>query len=385
MFNQKSKNNAIKKVVFDANPLVRSKSGVGYLTHQLVQSLACVNPETIYVGHYFNFLAKKHVNNLPAAANITYVRSLLFPSKFLGLLRKLGMQPPYNLFTKNSADIVLFTNFVSMPYTGNTPAVVAVYDLCFVDCPEFVADKNGAYLRRWVPPSINRADLVLTISNFTKSRLMEVYDVPESKIHVMPVPPIQKAIPAQGVVEKFELTGGYILFVGTIEPRKNILTLLYAYEKLDETLRAKYALVLVGGEGWKDDEIKKRIESLQHKNFKIIQTGYVSNEEKSALYEKASLYVQPSHYEGFGMPVLEAMSYGKPVLCSNISVFHEVAGDAAIFFDKDNPSALASILADLLTNPAKLTELSKKSTVKAKSFPNWNTVAQDLTKRINKI
>lgn len=257
-----------------------------------------------------------------------------------------------------------------------------MHDLSFIDCPEFVSEKNASYLRKWVPVSVKRADIVLTISEFTKSRIMNAYNVPENKIHVMPVPPGTKAKADGSVFAKHSINNPYILFVGTMEPRKNIETLLSAYEKLPPQIKQTHALILVGGKGWKDGAIRAKIADLQKSEHNIICTGYVTEEEKSALYEKATICIQPSHYEGFGMPILEAMNYGKPVICSDIDVFHEVAGDAAIYFDTKSSDDLTNKIQQIISDPAQLSALSQKALARITSVPGWDTVANDLYDRI---
>lgn len=377
----------MKKLLFDANPLAsNNKSGVGYLTQRLIESLADLAPNELELtGHYFNFLRAKDVSAaLSVRPNLHYKATVLIPTKVLNGLRRLGIELPFSWFARTSADVVLFPNFVSMPTGKGKINVVAVHDISFVDCPEYVSERNGSFLRRWVPVSVRRADIVLTISEFTKSRIMEVYNVPAEKIHVMHVPPAKPVRPDPNTLKKFGITSSYLLFVGTLEPRKNIQTLLSAYDQLPDSIRQKYTLVLVGGKGWKDEAIHTTITELQSKGRRIVWTGYATEAEKSALYENSVFCIQPSHYEGFGMPILEAMSYGKPVLCSDLPVFHEVAGDAATYFATSSVAALAEKILQLITNPDQLVELSDRATKKMISIPGWNDVAQDVYRRITR-
>jgi glycosyltransferase involved in cell wall biosynthesis len=375
----------LRQLLFDANPLAsNSKSGVGFLTQRLIEALADVAPtELELTGHYFNFLGRKDImDSLPSRPNLRYQTTTLVPTKLLNGLRRIGIELPFSLFARTSADIVLFPNFVSMPTRKNILHVLAVHDLSFVDCPQYVSERNASYLRRWVPISIRRANIVLTISEFTKSRIMNEYGVPAENIHVMAVPPATKAAADTSVHAKHHIDMPYMLFVGTLEPRKNIETLISAYEKLPDAIRQKYALVLVGGKGWKDESIHAKIAELQASGHNVIWTGYATEAEKSALYEKATLCIQPSHYEGFGMPILEAMSYGKPVLCSDIEVFHEVASDAAAYFATEDPDDLATKITQIIDDPARLADLSAKASTRAMAVPDWPAVASALYARI---
>lgn len=371
------------KIIFDANPLLTNKSGVGYFTQELITQMAIhLDKKVSLKGYYFNFLKRKNIS-LPAAPNVTYVESTFMPAKLLNATRRLGFQAPLELFTMQRSDVVLFPNFVSLPLVTDAVKVIAVHDLCFIDCPQYVSERNTAFLQRWVPRSVQTADIVLTISEFTKQRIIDVYDIKEEKIHVMPIPPQTPAAPDEKILQTYKLKKSkYLLFVGTIEPRKNIVGLLKAYDHLPQQIKPEYPLVLVGGKGWNDEEIIALIKDLSKKKLKIIQTGYVSDAEKAALYQSASAVVQPSHYEGFGMPILEAMSYGKPVLCSDIAVFHEVGGNAPLFFDKDNPSDMANVISKLLKDPKKIEMLSKKSRQRIREFTNWQSVIQNFYDRI---
>lgn len=374
------------KIIFDANPLIVNKSGVGYYTQHLVLALAHACPDTIeLLGHYFNFLGRRTPSELPKAANINYIQSRVIPGKVLNLCRRFGFQPYFEIFTRHRADVTLFPNFVALPGLSKTPAVVAVHDLSFIDCPEYVSASNRSFLKKWVPSSIEKSELVITISNFTKSRIMQIYDVPENKIHITPIPPPTPIKPNREILRKYGLSNGYLLFVGTIEPRKNIIGLVNAYALLPVSTRNNLPLVLVGGSGWNDQEILTRIKELQVSGLRIIQTGYVSQAEKSALYGSATLCVQPSHYEGFGMPVLEAMSYGKPVACSDIEVLHEVAGDAAVYFDQTNQQAMADTLTKILYDKHLLEEYAMRSKKHIANFPTWPQVATELYDKLQEL
>jgi glycosyltransferase involved in cell wall biosynthesis len=372
------------KIIFDASPLVMPKSGVGFFTHSLISELAVNYPEEVQlVGHYFNFMGRrKQPDDLPRYPNITYVESRLFPARIISLLRKFGLQLPYKFFTRQSGDIFLFPNFVSFPGTGKAKRIVIIYDLSYIDCPEYASEKLRKFLKHWAGPSARSADIVLTISEFTKQRIVDVYGISAQKIHVVQIPPRAPAEPDLGIIKRHGLDQNYLLFVGTIEPRKNIIGLLGAYANLSQELRDKHPLVLAGGKGWNDEEIITKLSELKNAGLNIVQTGYISEADKSSLYQNALLCIQPSHYEGFGMPILEAMSFGKPVACSDISVFHEVAGEAALFFNQNEPKSITAVIEQLLLDPNKRAVLSTKSIERIKSYPTWSIVVSDLYERL---
>lgn len=368
------------KIVFDANPITQNtKSGVGYFTASLIRALSNNSPEkTRLIGHYFNFLDRKSITGLPQASNISYVHSKLFPTKLLNIGRRLGFQPPIELFSRQSADITLFTNFTAMPTVLGGKRVSIIYDVSYIDCPEYAPDRLVSYLRKWVPYTVRASDLIIVNSEFTKQRLINEYKIDENKVEVIPIPPIEHSTPDNKIHKKQNIDRKYILFVGTIEPRKNIEALLDAYAKLDKNLKGVYALVLAGGKGWKDNGILQQIVDLQNQGLNIIQTGYVTDAEKSALYEKATLCVQPSLYEGFGMPILEAMSYDKPVACSDIAVFREIAGDSASYFEPSSPDSIAKSISKILTDNTLQRKLIQESKKRIENYPTWDKIGREL-------
>jgi glycosyltransferase involved in cell wall biosynthesis len=374
------------KIMFDANPLVTNKSGVGYYTDQLIRSLASFGSDEVeLVGYYFNFGGRKRITNLPKGTNIHYKEIRFMPGKILNICRYLGFQFPLQLLIRGKADVVLSTNFVPSLVKHNSKQVVAIHDLAYIDYPDFVSAKNGSFLRTQVPKTLKHTDLVVTISSFTKERLIDVYKINEGEIYITPIPPASHVKSDKSILKRLELGNGYLLFVGTIEPRKNIIGFVEAYALLDKRIQDNFPLVLTGGKGWNDDQTLERIEALRAHGLQIIQTGYVSDAEKAALYENATMCVQPSHYEGLGMPILEAMSYNKPVACSDIDVFHELAANAAIYFDKDDPASIANALTKVIGNTKMRNHLIELGKQRLADYPNWEQVALGLLTRIQQL
>lgn len=370
------------RVLFDANPLLNEKTGVGYFTSSLIEHLARSYPDSIeLVGHYFNFRGKKQPAALPKASNIHYVSTQLFPTKLLNILRRAGIELPIEYFARTKADVHLFTNFVSFPSLDKTPSMLFVHDTSFEDVPSFVADRNGSFLRRFVPVSINRASIIVTISNFSAARIKTLYS-PKKKIEAVAVPPNKPLKSSNEVLRSLHIPKEYLLFVGTIEPRKNIETLLDALPLIYE--KTQISLVLAGGKGWKDDVIQEKLKKLEHQGIPVISTGYVTDEQKAALYSGAKLYIQPSHYEGFGMPILEAMSYGLPVVCSDIDVFKEVAGESALYFSAPSSKSLADTVLKAMSNN-KQSELRTRSKQRIAAYPTWDHVSRQVYKELRAI
>jgi len=357
-----------------------AKTGIGYYVDFLIRKLGAQPRDLDLRGYFFDFLGSNH-KNVPNIPGVTFRKISLIPGKILSVTRRLGFQPHLELFTSTkSADIIFYTNYVALPTLRRRKMALAVYDLSFLDCPEFTQPVNLKYLQRFCPPSIKSADVIVTISEFTKQRLLHYYPDLRAEIVVTPIPPVADAVRKNNIIPT-RLTdlgvhaGKYILYLGTIEPRKNIKQLVEAYALLPQEARDVYSLVLAGGKGWKDEEILNAIATARGAGCNIIQTGYISDDEKVALYSNARCFTLPSHYEGFGMPILEAMQYDIPVAVSDIPVFHEVAGEAASYFDKDNPSSIANSLQQVLSDEAKRTRLCTYGTQQLTSF-SWQHNAE---------
>ncbi len=377
------------RVLFDASSLLSSQSGVGFFTEGLISSLAQHQGDDLELtGYYFNFLGRKRPSfNLPSSVHLKPVR--FFPGIFLPLLaRRFGWQVPIELLVWRKYDFHLFPNFVSLPTLRKTPSLLAVHDLGCYDHPEFVQEKNLVYLQKLLRPSIRRSSGLLTISAFTKQRLEHYFPNFAGRITIAHIPPPahqpkRSSLP-QTILSKGIKAKHYLLYVGTIEPRKNLVNLIKAYRALPDNLRSTYSLVLVGGKGWRDETILSAITEAQAAGLQVIQTGYVTNAEKAALYSNATCFVLPSVYEGFGMPVLEAAAYNLPVAVSDIPVLHEVAGDSALYFDPKNPNSIAKALEKLLTSGDLRRDYARRSRQNLQRF-DWQNVAHEVAKTIQEI
>jgi O-antigen biosynthesis alpha-1,3-mannosyltransferase len=360
--------------------LDRKKTGVGYYISHLASSLQHnYRQELDLTGYYFNFLSRNK-NDLDQYKTLKFHKISLIPGKILSVCRSLGFQPYLEIFVRQKSDAVIFTNFVSLPQLQKTKTALIVYDLSFLDVPQYSQEKNLAYLRRFCGPSIKRADVIITISEFTKKRIEHYFPDLNSKIVVTPIPPAADiSITSTGLSPRLITSGvaagKYILYLGTVEPRKNIQNLVLAYQQLEPAIQKKHPLVIAGGKGWKDGNIWSAINTARSKGANIVMTGYITDDEKSALYSNAACFVLPSHYEGFGMPLLEAMQYGIPTAASDIEVFHELADDATLYFDKDNPQDIAQKLLRLLSDKKLCHLLSKKGQSRVESF-SWQANAE---------
>lgn len=375
-----------KRIVFDASPLLVNKTGVAYYTESLVTNLANQYPDEFeLVGFYYNFLGKRSTAHFPKAPNLRFHAVRFTPSKLIYQLRRWGIEFPIEYLSGTRADFVLYPNFLSYPSIHKTPSAPVIHDLTFVDLPETVAKKNQHDLERFVPKAVERSAFVITVSEFTKRKLCKLYDLPAENVLVTPIPPEatrkisterQQALLSAAGIDK-----PYILFVGTVEPRKNLTGLVEAYKLLPQRLRNTYSLVIAGRIGWNCQAEKTAFAEAKNNGYNVHHLGYVDEETRSSLFTNTTLFVSASSYEGYGMPVIEAMSAGTPVAVSDIEVFREVARDNALYFNQTSPASIAKTLERALSDDTLRAKLSQASLHQVANF-DWKAVATNVHDRI---
>ena len=227
--------------------------------------------------------------------------------------------------------------------------------------------------------TLKTADKIITDSNSTKNDLINYFNIPEEKIRVILLAADEKFKPLSNkeikeAKQKYNLNFPFILYVGTLEPRKNIPSLIKAFYKLKKK-NLQYKLVIAGKKGWKYKEIFETIDKLNLQSD-VVFTGYVPDEDLPALYNAADLFVYPSVYEGFGLPPLEAMACGTPVITSNTSSLPEVVGDAGIMVDPYDVDRLADAMQEVLTDEGLRADMTKKGLGRAKMF-SWEKCARE--------
>ena len=234
------------------------------------------------------------------------------------------------------------------------PSVMTVHDLIFERYPQHHTRANRAFLRVAMPLFVRRADAIIAVSQHTRRDLLEVYATPPQKVYVVEEGIDERFRPAgeadiRRVKERYSIRRPYLLMVGTLEPRKNHALAFRALAQL-KAEGWPHCLVAVGGGGWLFDAVQHQVESLQLSDD-VIFAGHVADADLPALYSGADCFLMPSLYEGFGIPVLEAMACGAPVVCSKVSSLPEVAGEAARFIEPLTAEGLADAVRQVLSHP----------------------------------
>lgn len=272
-------------------------------------------------------------------------------------------------------DLVHGLAFIA-PLACSCPTVVTVHDLSFALFPEFFRGPNAAYLRLFTHLACRRAAAVIAVSENTRADVMRLYGVPGGRVTAIPhgVSPVFKPRSPEEIArfkQERGLPDHLILFLGTLEPRKNLVNLLEAFARLSPPFPAR--LALAGGKGWYYEPILAAVERLGLKD-QVIWPGYIPAGELPLWYNAADVFAFPSRYEGFGMPVLEAMACGTPVVTSTAACLPEVAGDAALAAAPDDVDGLSEALRRALTDSALRDDLRRKGLARAARF-TWQDAA----------
>lgn len=356
------------RVCIDVSAAVGQTAGIARYVRELTLALHRL-PDGPHLSLFHN---RQHQDHLPVAlGNHTRTRIPL-GNRLWRLWLLSGLSLPRQWTRDLSQSDLFHATDVTLPKLA-MPSVLTVYDLTPMLFPQFHARLNRWYQRMTLPKMLTRAAAVIAISQKTKDDLVRSFQVDPARIHVTMLGVDHTRFASQpkeeALAQVHAATGieaPYVLAVGTLEPRKNLMALLHAYATLPPSTPP---LVLTGSQGWGDQVLTAMVEQLQLKE-RVRFTGYVADEVLPALYAAAELFVYPSLYEGFGLPVLEAMACGVPVITSQTSSLPEVTGDAAVLVDPRRSDQIATAIQTLLASPAQCRALREAGLARAHTF-SW--------------
>ena len=372
------------KIAFDCSPLLKQKTGIGWYCYSLLEQFINFTEDEFSL---FSLSLKSKDPDLPLGWNARPKTRYHFyaplPRAFVSLLSKcFGKIVSRLLLT--AVDMVHFTNFIAFPIRG-AKTVLTVHDLAFLRFPRTIELKNYITLKACLRFSLDIADRIIVPSFSTKKDIVDFYKYPEEKIVVIPLGvnhdiyrPIADIHSLNAFKQKHSL-GRYILFLGTLEPRKNAARLLDAYSILCKKMGVEQTpdLIFGGGRGWKNKAFEVKYQNLDKPiRNKIRFLGYLPQEELPFLYSGADVFVFPSLWEGFGLPPLEAMACGTPVVTSNVSSLPEVVGDAAILVDPNSAEEIADAIYQILIDEHLALSLRSAGLTQAAKFTWSNTALQ---------
>lgn len=370
-------------ISLELQPCLKNKSGIGIYTYELTKRLQSYEDLQI-TGNLFNFLNRNDLTR--DMEGLEFNKNTCSTLPYRGYCKLWNYLPiKYNHLFKQLADITHFFNFIVPPRIEGK-VVNCIHDLTFLLYPETMDKKNLARITRDITYSIERADRIVTISKSTERDLIHYLKVPAEKIEII-YPGVDserfRHVYTQEekvrVSQKYHLPKRYVLYMGTIEPRKNIESIveafyLYKKELINDVQDVK--LVIAGKKGWLYESLFERVKKLNLEE-EVIFTDYVDEQDKPLIYQMASVFVFPSLYEGFGIPVLEAMASGTPVITSNVSSLPEVAGDAAIMVDPKDTLGIAKGMTKCMGQGDDIKEIIEKGHRQVKLF-NWDESAHKL-------
>ncbi len=362
------------RVAIDYTAAVRQRAGIGRYTRGLVSALAEMDRETAYVL----LSAGRGAEEGPWPANFSR-RILPLSDRHLAILwQRVRLPLPVELFT-GRVDVFHSPDF-TLPPVWRARTVVTIHDLSFIRHPECFSKPLLEYLLASVPRAVRRADFLLADSASTRQDLIELLGAaPERVAVVYPgveahFGPAEDAARLEACLARYAVRRPYILGVGTLQPRKNFARLIRAYHLLRQRHGIPHRLVIAGAKGWLFEEIEETIRTLRLEEWVQI-TGFIPDEDLPALYQGADVFAFPSLYEGFGIPVLEALACGTPVVASNTSSLPEAAGEAALLVDPEDVEALAEALWRLLVDSPLRNALRARGFEQVKRF-SWAGSAQ---------
>ncbi|MFH1644882.1 MAG: glycosyltransferase family 1 protein, partial [Candidatus Omnitrophota bacterium] len=345
------------RIGIDAQSTIGSKTGIGYYAANLIEKLA-KNPEI----------------NLHA-----YKDSKALDLSTLARVKWENLRMP-GLAKRDSLGILHIPGFAGPIKKGNYKKITTVHDLIGMIYPENLGIMSRLYWQRWLPMCVKNSDFIIADSVNTRNDIIRLLNIPEERIEVvyLAVDSIYKPLTnaGQDVLNSYGIRGDYILNVGTVEPRKNIPALIEAFSRcLKELSRDDLFLVIVGKKAWGYEDCVKMTQKYSIKE-KIVFCDYARQVDMPLLYNGAEAFVYPSLYEGFGLPVLEAMSCGIPVVCSDVSSVPEIAGEAGYYFDPNHKDSMLKALVTALNDPGLRESLSKKSLERARIF-SWDKTVKE--------
>lgn len=373
-------------LIINTSSLVPPIAGIGRYTQELIKCLLTdtrvddirgFNSTAVFDRQALIELIEETSQRSPNQTLIK-LKKVLRSMPGLYTLRSCIQQQSYKKILKNYADAVLWEpNYVLQHHDG--PSIATLHDLSYLRYPQHHHPAMIAWLNKQLPKTIERATAFVTLSEFSKTELVQALNIDPQKIHIIP-PAVNdvyqikaSAEQIQQVKQHYGLPDRYVLTVSTLEPRKNINGLIAAFSRLPEALKSQYPLVIVGASGWGKQDYQQRYQKLIANN-QLYFMGYVAQDDLPFIYQAAELFAFLSFYEGYGMPIAEAMASGVAVLASNQASMPEVAQDSAVLVPPDDSDAIQVALATLLESPAQREQMTQKGRNIAKDY-TWQKSA----------
>jgi glycosyltransferase involved in cell wall biosynthesis len=367
------------KVILSVDAIRPTLTGIGRYTWELGKRLpAMPSVECVRLFSQGRWISNLNALREASVAKAALRQSLLRNSAAVATYRWLAPHLLQHRLRPYADHVFHGTNYYLPPFSG--PSVATIHDLSIFRFPQFHPPERVAYMQKEIPLTLRRASFLISDSEFIRQEIINYFGWPAEKIRSVPLGVSDEYCPrdaqeVNSVLQQYQLRyGQYSLFVSTIEPRKNIEALLRAYEGLPILVRNTYPLVLIGGYGWQSDAIHRRINDGVRQGW-LRYLGFVPELALPALFSGARAFVFPSLYEGFGLPVIEAMASGLPVLISNRSSLPEIAQGAALVVEPEDVSSMTASIRILLEDTSWRASAIQRSISVASQY-RWSVTAQ---------
>jgi glycosyltransferase involved in cell wall biosynthesis len=361
------------RIGLDGIPLANLLTGIGHYTFELASALSVLNPaDEFELVSPFSFLPELKREKLPANLRLEEARVSLLGQRWWAV----GL--PFHL--KRAAYALFHGTNYDVPLWNRCPTVVTIHDLSVWLLPHMHERRIVRRARRRLPIMARNATMIIAATESGKHELCEHLNVEPERVSVTPYAPRRSFRPVSQeqtaeVRRRLDIEDEFLLFVGTIEPRKNLITLIRAYEELLRVRGHRPQLVIAGKKGWLTEELFAHIRRAGLEE-RLRFTGYISEEDLAALYSSCKAFIYPSLYEGFGLPPLEAMACGAPVITSRIGSITAVVGEAAYLIEPTDASGLARSILKLLEDESARDHLRQQGRARAAEFTWEKTAAQ---------
>jgi len=370
-------------IIINAISLLSKFTGIAKYTYEISKRILQLDPDLDSTFYYGYFSKKLYFPDFP-----NYISSEeIFAKKLKNIFAKIYF------FKKIAREGILFTskflnkkcdvywepNIVPIRHIKSRHLVTTVHDFSFYVYPDWHPKETMEYFKKHFWENISKSESIITASQCTKNEICEFLHYDPSRVSVVHHGVDYRNFRLydkdmmQTFVDLYKLPEKFILFVGSIEPRKNLKNALLAYNSLPDTFKKEYKFLLAGFSGWNNAEV---MDIICRGKGNIIYLGYLSDRELAYLYNLASVFIYPSLYEGFGLPPLEAMACGAPVIVSRVSSMPEICGEAAYYVDPLNVSDIAEGIYTMTTNKDLRKFFIDKGLQKVKLF-DWDTSAKE--------